>query len=180
MTRMIGIITILAALVAGACGGSSAASSTTTTTVDPEQAMLDFAKCMREHGVDMPDPETDGGGRGRVQFNAEAGQEDTVEAAHKACEKYMQAAGPGSMSAENRQKFQDAMVAFARCMRSHGIDMPDPDMTGGGGIIMRARPGERMPEDDPEFSAAEKECRAEHLQPMEDDLGIEGPRRSRG
>jgi hypothetical protein len=23
---------------------------------DPQEAALDFAKCMREHGVDMPDP----------------------------------------------------------------------------------------------------------------------------
>jgi hypothetical protein len=27
---------------------------------DPEQAALDFARCMREHGVDMPDPTGDG------------------------------------------------------------------------------------------------------------------------
>ena len=31
---------------------------------DPEDAMLDFARCMREHGVDMPDPDTSGGGPG--------------------------------------------------------------------------------------------------------------------
>lgn len=31
--------------------------------VDMEQAMLDFAACMRSHGVDMPDPDFDENGR---------------------------------------------------------------------------------------------------------------------
>ena len=29
---------------------------------DPMDAMLDYAACMREHGVDMPDPRAGGGG----------------------------------------------------------------------------------------------------------------------
>ena len=36
----------------------------TAAAVDPEQAVLDFAACMREHGVDMPDPEIDSAGGG--------------------------------------------------------------------------------------------------------------------
>src|SRR5262245_52135417 len=30
---------------------------------DPEEAALAWAKCMREHGVDLPDPEVGKGGR---------------------------------------------------------------------------------------------------------------------
>ena len=37
---------------------------------DPQQAALDFARCMREHGVDMPDPEVDDKGRIRVRIGA--------------------------------------------------------------------------------------------------------------
>jgi hypothetical protein len=180
MTRLIGILALVATVALGACGGSPAAGSTTSTTVDPDQAMLDFAKCMREHGVDMPDPETDGAGRGRVTFSAKAGGEETMDAAQKACQKYMNAAGPGSLDPEDRQKLQDAMVAFAKCMRAKGIDMPDPQTGSGGGIVMRAKPGQRPPEDDAEFTAAEKECREQHLVDVEKDLGLEGPSRSRG
>src|SRR4051794_32085321 len=30
---------------------------------------------------------------------------------------------------------EDAALAFARCMREHGVDMPDPDTGGGGGVV---------------------------------------------
>src|SRR5687768_16812828 len=30
---------------------------------------------------------------------------------------------------------EDAMLAFARCMREHGVDMPDPDTSGGNGVV---------------------------------------------
>src|SRR5262245_16643121 len=40
---------------------------------NPEDAMLAFARCMREHGVDMPDPDTSSGGPGVVTFSASAG-----------------------------------------------------------------------------------------------------------
>ena len=40
-----------------AAGASSASpSGDDEADLDPEDAMLKFAECMREHGVDMPDP----------------------------------------------------------------------------------------------------------------------------
>ena len=76
MTRKLtwlGGLGVVALTVLGACGGSSpsaqvaslagsqsGADATTTTTAaatseaDAQQAMLDFAQCMREHGIDMP------------------------------------------------------------------------------------------------------------------------------
>ena len=36
---------------------------------------------------------------------------------------------------------EDAMLAFARCMREHGVDMPDPDFSGGGGVFRAGGPG---------------------------------------
>ncbi|HYJ73815.1 MAG TPA: hypothetical protein VE265_15225, partial [Actinomycetota bacterium] len=71
-------------LALAACGGSpdgdrvaslsgDGATGTTNGTAktpskDPQQAALDFARCMREHGVDMPDPEVDEQGRIRVRI----------------------------------------------------------------------------------------------------------------
>jgi hypothetical protein len=47
------------------------------------------------------------------------------------------------------------MVAFAQCMREHGIDMPDPT---GDGLTVR-RNGEDGPDpDSKEFQAAERAC----------------------
>ena len=45
---------------AGGSGGQKASDSSAKK--DPQQAGLDFAKCMREHGVDMPDPKVGEGG----------------------------------------------------------------------------------------------------------------------
>src|SRR5207253_2334340 len=36
---------------------------------------------------------------------------------------------------KNKTSPEGAMLAFARCMREHGIDMPDPDTSGGGGMV---------------------------------------------
>lgn len=48
-----------------------------------QQAHLDFAKCMREHGIDMPDPQFDGG---RVTQSMEAPKDQAAfEAAMEAC-----------------------------------------------------------------------------------------------
>ena len=48
------------------------------------------------------------------------------------------------------------MVAFARCMREHGIDMPDP--TGEGGLVMRKDDDHGPDPDSEQFQQAEQAC----------------------
>jgi hypothetical protein len=55
---------------------------------DPEEAMLAFTECMRDHGVDMPDPVFDQGGRVEIGPGDEVGGDmssDEFEAANEAC-----------------------------------------------------------------------------------------------
>ena len=52
-------------------------------------------------------------------------------------------------------------LAYARCMRQHGIDIPDPKP--GGGIDMR---GSTASPDSPKFKAAEQAC--QQYQPNRD------------
>ena len=47
--------------------------------------MLAHAECMREHGVDMPDPVFEGGGGVRQRGPDENVPPEKVEAAQKAC-----------------------------------------------------------------------------------------------
>jgi hypothetical protein len=159
-------------LALAACGGSpdgdrvaslsgNGATGTTNGTAedadkDPQQAALDFARCMREHGVNMPDPEVDDQGRIRVRIGAGGGGErpdpKKLEAAQQACGSLM-GGGDGDRQLDPAER--DAMVAFARCMREHGIDMPDPT---GEGLMVR-RDGKDDPDPESEkFQEAEQAC----------------------
>jgi hypothetical protein len=158
-------------LALGACGGApdgdrvaslSGAGATTTTTgakgaaKDPQQAALDFARCMRQHGIDMPDPEVDD--KGRIKMRIGAGGPGSrpdpkkLEAAQQACGNLL-GGGDGDRQIDPAER--DAMVAFARCMREHGIDMPDP--TGDGLVMRRDDDGGPDPEAE-EFQEAERAC----------------------
>ncbi|MFC7386616.1 hypothetical protein [Sphaerisporangium rhizosphaerae] len=132
--------------VASADGGASggpAASASPATSSDP----LKFAQCMREHGVDMKDPDPDG----RIQMKIDKGQQGKMEAAQKACGKYMQ--GGKRMDADDPKR-RDAMLRFARCMREHGVDMADPK-PGEGILIRMPKPGSGGEE---KVKAAQKAC----------------------
>ena len=162
ITLMTGIVAL--ALAATACSGANhptgvatLAGAHTTTTVkkskeaakqEMQDAALAFARCMREHGVDMPDPTFDSGGGGfaiRQQGPAARPNDATTQAAQQACQPIMDKAQqdmPQPSPAE-QAKMRDQALKFARCMRAHGIDMPDPtfDANGGAKIQMRASSG---------------------------------------
>ncbi len=185
---VLGVVVVAAvALLATACGsgrsegvasvsqGQGSASGTgqqdEQRAKDPEKAMLDFARCMREHGVDMPDPKPGNGGVTRFEAPSGGGplpDESTFAEADKACRHLMGDAGPPKLSPEDQKEVQDAMLAFARCMREHGIDVPDPQPGGGG---MLAKPGEGIDPNSARFQAAEKDCR-KHTEAMDKKLGV--------
>jgi hypothetical protein len=132
-------------------------------------AMLKFAECMREHGIDMPDPERDGEGV-RMKAGNEAGpggegNEEKLEAAHKACEHFMEDARKDmpAPSPEEQAEMQDRLVAMAECMRGRGYDMPDPEVTEDGGVTMKVNggPDEAGPKGDEQFEKDQEECNAE-------------------
>jgi hypothetical protein len=162
------------ALALAACGGSpdgdrvaslSGGGATTTTSgtgkaaaKDPQQAALDFAKCMREHGIDIPDPEVDDQGRVRVRVGGPGGggarpDPKKLDEAQKACGGLMGGGGDGRGQIDPEER--DAMVAFARCMREHGIDMPDPT---GDGLVMRKDDDGGPDPSSERFQEAERAC----------------------
>jgi len=147
----------------GGDGASDRQSASGQAKKDPQEAALDFAKCMRSHGVDMPDPEVDSKGRIRVTVGNRAGKGSPpdpkkLDAAQQACGHLLAngGAGPGKLD----PKAQDAMLAFARCMRQHGIDMPDPT---GNGLLFNSKRGQGQGPDpgSAKFKEAERAC--DHL-----------------
>jgi hypothetical protein len=118
---------------------------------DREQAALDYARCMREHGVDMPDPVN-----GRFEFKNERRDQRKFEEAQQACQDILRDAAP-PVDEEQEAEMREAALSFAKCMRQHGVDMPDPTFPEGGGVRMRMPEGT---EDDPQFEQAQKACQS--------------------
>ena len=68
---------------------------------------------------------------------------------------------PGGAVSGASQMAKD--VAYARCMRSHGVsDFPDPTTGPGGGITFQinGRPGSDLDRNNPTFQAADGACRS--------------------
>jgi hypothetical protein len=125
---------LAAATVLTACGSSSPTSSGSDG--PPTQAQLQreqrdavrFADCMRSHGVpNFPDPTTSPHAfKSALSTNSPA-----VQSAATACQHLLPNGGRPNQSPARSQAQVAAMLAFARCIRSHGFpNFPDP--TGAG------------------------------------------------
>jgi hypothetical protein len=134
-----------------------------------EDAMLEFAECMRDQGMDFPDPQSDGGGLVIMGGGAGAGEGppsevdmEEFEAADEACRHILEAV-EGEMprpDPEQEAEMRDAALAFSECMREHGVDFPDPQFDENGGMSMQiGDPEERgIDPSDPDFQEAQEEC----------------------
>ncbi|MBN6056867.1 hypothetical protein JYK22_33375, partial [Nonomuraea sp. RK-328] len=136
--------------VASASGATAkpGASAAASASLDPRSAQLKFAQCMREHGVEMDDPEPGGG----IRIKSKKGDEAKMQEAQKACGHFMEAA-IGDAKGKMDPKARDNALKFAQCMREHGIDMKDPSSDGR--IEINVRPG--TPED--KVKAAHEACK---------------------
>ncbi len=127
---------------------------------DPQERARQFAACMRDNGIDMPDPEfsEDGGikvriGGGAGATSGEMPDRAKVEEASKACKQYMPNGGDMmKANPEMEAKLRD----FAKCMRDNGVEnFPDPSAEGG---IMIGGPDSGIDPGDPTFQAAQEKC----------------------
>jgi hypothetical protein len=162
-----GALAVVLALALTACGGggdgkgvASLNPTTGQTTTgdegsgrtgkqDAQDAALDYARCMREHGVDMADPVN-----GRLELKTKRGDQRKMEEAQKACRHILEDAMP-PLSEEQQAEMREAALDFAKCMRDHGVDMPDPTFKDGG-MLMRMPEGTKG--DDPKVQDAQKAC----------------------
>ena len=112
-------------------GVVSIESTTETTIVDEEitfeEGVLDFAQCMREEGVNFPDPTFDIDGNPQFD-NLEIENEEEFESAFENCEDILRNALPEQfdLDPEVEAALVDASLEFSQCMRDQGIDFPDP------------------------------------------------------
>jgi hypothetical protein len=151
-----------AAFGVAACGGDpSPNASAGDREAQARRAALDYARCMRAHGVDMPDPQfnTDGGGL-RITQQGGPGSKvppERMRAADNACQHIRDRMKPPTLSDAQKEDFRKAALANARCMRAHGIDFPDPQFDANGGARIELGKG-RVDPSSPAFQAAQKAC----------------------
>jgi hypothetical protein len=155
--------------VATLATGQGAVSETTVTTGDPlvdaEAAMLEFTRCLRDQGIDIGDPTV--GPDGSLQLppieftvegdGSEGGEPDfsAFEEMMAPCEELLSGVGPlGSIT--DASEFEDTLVEYTQCMRDNGVDMPDPDFRGNGGVIDLGSGAT----DEAGFEAADAICRS--------------------
>jgi hypothetical protein len=150
------------ALAVGACGGDDGAGGATSAADrqrEAREAALNYARCMREHGVDVPDPSFEGDGI-KQSGPTEDVPRAKVDDAENACKKYMEDIEPPNLSDEQQEEFKKAALANARCMREHGIEnFPDPTFGEDGRATIRIDKNSGIDEDDPDFKKAQEACK---------------------
>ena len=164
-----------------------------------DAAFKDFAACMRENGIDMPDPVTVSGGQGAVgttgvvvesgpgvivgSGDAQAVPFDDADfkAANDACMPILEAAGiragtgtivsgEGTLSLDaaggaamvgavvaggDVTRIADELKTYAACMRTNGVDMPDPVVDTKAGTVQLQFGGDAA---SATFRTADKAC----------------------
>lgn len=146
---------------ASSSGDSKDPKKKDVTEAERQDAMVEFATCMRKHGVDVPDPKTSGGSgsdKGGFKIAVRDGdapgpqggpvgpggsprEAKAFEKANKVCEPILKdvIGDAPDISPEEEAKMRDEALKFARCMRKNGVDMPDPTfVAGSGGVTINA------------------------------------------
>lgn len=167
-TRTYGVAAVLLLALLNGCGSAAEDDGGSTgdedlSAAEREDAMLDFAACMRDNGVPMDDPEP--GGRGGLIVNGQEVDQETLRAAEEECHHLIEDALPEEGEMEIDPEQREAMLAQAQCMRERGWDMPDPTFDGG---RVEVGLGEGIDPADPAFQKDHEECAEES--------GVEMPR----
>jgi hypothetical protein len=105
---------------------------------------------MRQHGVNTPDPQITADG---IVHQPLIPTSTKARAAEQACRQHLPNGGqPTALTTQQRQR----ALAFARCVRQHGIsDLPDPQFPGNR-VVQDGPPS--MEDDDPRLTAARSAC----------------------
>lgn len=149
--------------VAHLSGAGGTVTSTTLSTSQADQDFVDFARCLRSHGVNEPDPIHRPGHVGLSIEVPPAGP--STNAALAACNHFIAPIVQMKQAHAQQQlaSWLPALTRYAQCMRSHDIPMLDPGSQGE--LNLGNVPGisNDFGRYSPQFRAADSACR--HLLP---------------
>jgi hypothetical protein len=134
-------------VASGTGGQPEATASSAPPSLSRDEMAIKFTQCLREQGLNVPDPEPGKGPMLRFDKNSGVTQEQ-VQKAMDACKQY----NPQAEGSANPQQEENGRK-FAKCMRDNGVEkFPDPK-PGQRGIMIG--PGVA---DDPDFQKAQATC----------------------
>jgi hypothetical protein len=152
----------LALGVAGCGGGGgkgeevaslSDKATATTSAGSSQERRVAFARCMRQHGVQLADPNPNQPDWGP---EPEGPKPAGWDAAFQACRQLLPPSDLPQNAPPSPQELAQ-LRAFAVCMRAHGINMSDPDPTTGNMTTGHGTRDQFL--NDPAIKAAEAACR---------------------
>jgi len=171
---------IAVALSFSACGGGETTreiasldtpdlpSSETTEAVEEvsmEDGLIAFTECLRDEGIEIDDPTVGPDGSlqmAPIEVTGVAGPDEDMDAMMRQMDAVFAKCEPllGEVEFTNDDlpefnEFEDLLLEYAGCMRDNGFDMPDPDLSGDGGVIAI----DMGDPNDPTFEAADEACR---------------------
>ncbi len=171
---------LAAAFALGACSGggdddavATLDPSSTSTTADPgddrdgapsgdsqshDDALVAFMDCLRDEGIDAPDPEPNEEGELRLPLNNSYADDPDYPAAEETCGHFLEDVIGPEPSPEEILEREDRALACAQCMREQGGDIPDPGPGGQGFVVLEDSQGRTIDPDDPEVAAASDAC----------------------
>ncbi len=100
-----------------------------------EDRALAFADCLRDEGLDVNDPTVDATGSVDMTTLSDGNVAQLLsenEAAFDSCQPLLEGGNFGPGGGEfDQTEIQDQLVEFAGCLREEGLDVRDPDISGG-------------------------------------------------
>jgi len=154
LQRTLGFAAVIGlSILASACGSSGAkvAQVGTGGGTNPRPHPQTFSACVRSHGVpNFPDADTDG----RIHAAGIDKSSRAFQVAYHSCQGLLPG---GQLGEQRRAQLQGQLLAFARCMRAHGVHtFPDPMITADGHFGLGTH---RIDPNSPIFIAAAAACR---------------------
>jgi hypothetical protein len=145
-----------------ATAGGTRSANPSAPAADKADRARQFAQCLRDHGIDVDDPDAEG----TVKAGAEVDKR-TLGAAYEACRDFAPAKAEKGHDLTPAEL--DQLRRFAQCLRDHGVpDWPDPGPDGDFGndpAVVNAK-------NSPHMRSAMEACQS--LLPGSNDPGVKG------